>query len=54
MEDELESEEDYNTQKTIIERVIYLLIHKDKVLLDLSTDNNSILVVNPNYVMEEM
>ncbi|VDK45267.1 unnamed protein product [Gongylonema pulchrum] len=49
----IETEEEYNTQKTICERVIKRLIYDDNVLIQLNadTDEDPVVVVHPNYVV---
>ncbi|XP_075127222.1 maternal DNA replication licensing factor mcm6 isoform X1 [Leptodactylus fuscus] len=68
IESDIETETELILRKHLIERVIYRLIHYDQILLQLSksdlksldkddTDEasaeNHILVVNPNYVLED-
>lgn len=52
IESDLETEEDYNTHKTIIERVVHLLIRKDRVLIRLTEDEDPSIVVNPNFEID--
>lgn len=55
MEESISSEEEYNLQKTICERVIRRLITDDNVLIQLNaeTDEDPIVVVHPNYVIND-
>lgn len=55
MEESIESEDDYNLQKTICERVIRRLITDDNILIQLNaeTDDDPIVVVHPNYVISD-
>ncbi|XP_076808665.1 DNA replication licensing factor MCM6-like [Clavelina lepadiformis] len=61
--DDLESEEELIEKKNIIDKVIYRLIHRDHVLIELEQTaqkdaedaprKESILVVHPNYVIDD-
>ncbi|VDN07844.1 unnamed protein product [Thelazia callipaeda] len=55
MEESIDSEEEYNRQKTICERVIRRLITDDNILIQLNaeTDEDPIVVVHPNYVISD-
>ncbi|VDK77746.1 unnamed protein product [Onchocerca ochengi] len=55
MEESIDSEEEYNLQKTICERVIRRLITEDNILIQLNaeTDEDPIVVVHPNYVISD-
>lgn len=55
IEDTLESENELMIERTIVERVIRLLIVDDGVLIELKTADNvddPILVVHPNYIVD--
>ncbi len=56
IESELTTEEDYHTQKEIVERLIRRLVREDKVLVQIDEEAEShspMLIVNPNFVMED-
>ncbi|CAG9537904.1 unnamed protein product [Cercopithifilaria johnstoni] len=55
MEESIDSEEEYNLQKTICERVIRRLITEDNILIQLNaeTDEDPVVVVHPNYVISD-
>lgn len=53
IEADLETEEDFNVQKTICERVIHRLIHQDHVLLEVEQGEDPTLCVHPNYVIAD-
>ncbi|CAI5444617.1 unnamed protein product [Caenorhabditis angaria] len=53
IEEELESEEDYNVQKIICERVLRRLTHDDHILLEVEPGQDPILCVHPNYVIAD-
>ncbi|GMT19136.1 hypothetical protein PFISCL1PPCAC_10433, partial [Pristionchus fissidentatus] len=53
IESELDSEEAFHIQKSICERVVKRLIHEDKILLELESGADPLLVVHPNYVIAD-
>ncbi|XP_077125517.1 maternal DNA replication licensing factor mcm6 isoform X6 [Ranitomeya variabilis] len=68
IESDIETETELILRKSLIEKVIYRLIHFDHILIELSksdlksldeknddeaSEENHILVVNPNYVLED-
>lgn len=64
IESEIDSEEELVNKKGLIEKVIHRLVHYDHILIELSqaglkgsesasTDEEGVLVVNPNYILED-
>ncbi|XP_043990761.1 DNA replication licensing factor MCM6 [Gambusia affinis] len=64
IESEIDSEEELINRKGLIEKVIHRLVHYDHILIELSqaglrgsesesSDGDSVLVVNPNYILED-
>ncbi|CAI5642019.1 DNA replication licensing factor MCM6 [Oreochromis niloticus] len=64
IESEIDSEEELINKKGLIEKVIHRLVHYDHILIQLSqaglkgsesasTEEESVLVVNPNYILED-
>ncbi|XP_063318132.1 DNA replication licensing factor MCM6 [Pelmatolapia mariae] len=64
IESEIDSEEELINRKGLIEKVIHRLVHYDHILIQLSqaglkgsesgsTEEESVLVVNPNYILED-
>ncbi|XP_041805376.1 DNA replication licensing factor MCM6 [Chelmon rostratus] len=64
IESEIDSEEELVNKKGLIEKVIHRLVHYDHILIELSqaglkgsesasTDEEVVLVVNPNYILED-
>ncbi|KAM9322307.1 DNA replication licensing factor MCM6 [Pholidichthys leucotaenia] len=64
MESEIDSEEELINKKSLIEKVIHRLVHYDHILIELSqaglkgskpasTEEEAVLVVNPNYILED-
>ncbi|XP_023130189.1 DNA replication licensing factor MCM6 [Amphiprion ocellaris] len=64
IESEIDSEEDLINRKGLIEKVIHRLVHYDHILIELSqaglkgsesasTEEEVVLVVNPNYILED-
>ncbi|KAI1723260.1 MCM2/3/5 family domain-containing protein [Ditylenchus destructor] len=53
IEPDLTSEEDYHTQKAIMEKLIRRLVKDDRVLVQLDQTEDPCLMVNPNYVMDD-
>uniref|UniRef100_A0A673ATK7 DNA replication licensing factor MCM6 n=1 Tax=Sphaeramia orbicularis TaxID=375764 RepID=A0A673ATK7_9TELE len=64
IEAEIESEEELINKKALIDKVIHRLVHYDHILIELSqsglkgseptsTEQEVVLVVNPNYVLED-
>lgn len=64
IESEIDSEEELINKKGLIEKVIYRLVHYDHILIELSqaglkgsesesTEGEAVLVVNPNYNLED-
>ncbi|KAM7401191.1 hypothetical protein PAMA_005402 [Pampus argenteus] len=64
IESEIDSEEDLVNKKGLIEKVIHRLVHYDHILIELSqsglkgsesasTEEEVVLVVNPNYILED-
>ena len=55
--EDLEDENDFVKRQTLAQRVLERLIHSDNILIELrdesGNDQNSILVVHPNYNPEE-
>ncbi|XP_068197185.1 DNA replication licensing factor MCM6 [Antennarius striatus] len=63
-ESEIESEEQLVARKRLIEKVVHRLVHYDHILIELSqaglkgsesstTEEEPVLVVNPNYILED-
>lgn len=61
--DQIESEDELIQRKSMIEKVIYRLIHTDRVIIQLTSTglssrpneeeaNDPLLVVHPNYIIE--
>ncbi|XP_068604556.1 DNA replication licensing factor MCM6 [Brachionichthys hirsutus] len=64
IESEIESEEQLVNKKGLIEKVVHRLVHCDHILIELSqgglkgsgsstTEEEAVLVVNPNYILED-
>ncbi|XP_047446608.1 DNA replication licensing factor MCM6 [Mugil cephalus] len=64
IESEIDSEEELINRKGLIEKVIHRLVHYDHILIELSqgglkgsepagTEEEAVLVVNPNYILED-
>lgn len=64
IESEIDSEEDLVNKKGLIEKVLHRLVHYDHILIELSqaglkgsepasTEEEAVLVVNPNYILED-
>ncbi|XP_051268506.1 LOW QUALITY PROTEIN: zygotic DNA replication licensing factor mcm6-B-like [Dicentrarchus labrax] len=64
IESEIDSEEELVNRKGLIEKVLHRLVHYDHILIELSqaglkgsesasTDEEVVLVVNPNYTLED-
>ncbi|XP_028283428.1 DNA replication licensing factor MCM6 [Parambassis ranga] len=64
IESEIDSEEELVNRKGLIEKVIHRLVHYDHILIELSqaglkgsesasTEEEVVLVVNPNYILED-
>uniref|UniRef100_A0A3Q3XB74 DNA replication licensing factor MCM6 n=1 Tax=Mola mola TaxID=94237 RepID=A0A3Q3XB74_MOLML len=64
IESEIESEEELVNKKALIEKVLHRLVHYDHILIELSQgglkgsesasiDEEAVLVVNPNYTLED-
>ncbi|XP_070701018.1 DNA replication licensing factor MCM6 [Pempheris klunzingeri] len=64
METEIESEEELINKKGLIEKVLHRLVHYDHILIELSqaglkgsepasAEEEVVLVVNPNYILED-
>lgn len=64
IEADIESEEDLINKKALVEKVIHRLVHYDHILIELSqaglkgsesasTGEEAVLVVNPNYILED-
>ncbi|KAL7386447.1 hypothetical protein ABVT39_008467 [Epinephelus coioides] len=64
VESEIESEEELVNRKGLIEKVLHRLVHYDHILIELSqaglkgsesasTEEEVVLVVNPNYILED-
>jgi len=64
IESEIDSEEELVNKKGLIEKVIHRLVHYDHILIELSqaglkgsesasTEEEVVLVVNPNYILED-
>ncbi|XP_072297163.1 DNA replication licensing factor MCM6 isoform X1 [Eucyclogobius newberryi] len=64
IEADIESEEDLINKKALVEKVIHRLVHYDHILIELSqgglkgsepasTEEEAVLVVNPNYNLED-
>ncbi|XP_017275800.1 DNA replication licensing factor MCM6 [Kryptolebias marmoratus] len=64
IESEIDSEEELINKKGLIEKVIHRLVHYDHILIELSqaglkgsesesTEEDAVLVVNPNYILED-
>ncbi|XP_028986884.1 DNA replication licensing factor MCM6 [Betta splendens] len=64
IESEIDSEEELINRKALIEKVIHRLVHYDHILIELSqaglkgsesesTEEGAVLVVNPNYILED-
>ncbi|XP_054889346.1 DNA replication licensing factor MCM6 [Poeciliopsis prolifica] len=64
IESEIDSEEELINRKGLIEKVIHRLVHYDHILIELSQaglsgsesespEGESVLVVNPNYILED-
>ncbi|XP_035525919.1 DNA replication licensing factor MCM6 [Morone saxatilis] len=64
IESEIDSEEELVNRKGLIEKVLHRLVHYDHILIELSqaglkgsesasTDEEVVLVVNPNYALED-
>lgn len=64
IEADIESEEDLINKKALVEKVIHRLVHYDHILIELSqaglkgseptsTEEEAVLVVNPNYTLED-
>lgn len=64
IESEIESEEELISRKGLIEKVLHRLVHYDHILIELSqaglkgsesatTEEEVVLVVNPNYILED-
>ncbi|XP_030608046.1 DNA replication licensing factor MCM6 [Archocentrus centrarchus] len=64
IESEIDSEEELINKKGLIEKVIHRLVHYDHILIQLSqaglkgsesasTEEEAVLVVNPNYILED-
>uniref|UniRef100_A0A3Q1IPG8 DNA replication licensing factor MCM6 n=1 Tax=Anabas testudineus TaxID=64144 RepID=A0A3Q1IPG8_ANATE len=64
IESEIESEEELVNKKGLIDKVIHRLVHYDHILIELSqaglkgsesasTEEEAVLVVNPNYILED-
>ncbi|CAP29514.1 Protein CBR-MCM-6 [Caenorhabditis briggsae] len=53
IEGEMETEEDFNVQKTVCERVIHRLVHQDHILLEVEPGEDPTLCVHPNYVVSD-
>ncbi|XP_033838507.1 DNA replication licensing factor MCM6 [Periophthalmus magnuspinnatus] len=64
IEADIESEEDLINKKALVEKVIHRLVHYDHILIELSqaglkgsesasTEEEAVLVVNPNYILED-
>lgn len=64
IESEIESEEELVNKKGLIEKVLHRLVHYDHILIELSqaglkgsesasTEEEVVLVVNPNYILED-
>ena len=49
IENELETEDDFNFQRMLCKRVIRRLVNEDRVLIELVQDEDPTLVVHPNY-----
>lgn len=64
IEADIDSEEDLINKKALVEKVIHRLVHYDHILIELSqaglkgsepasTEEEAVLVVNPNYILED-
>uniref|UniRef100_A0A8C6UJI2 DNA replication licensing factor MCM6 n=1 Tax=Neogobius melanostomus TaxID=47308 RepID=A0A8C6UJI2_9GOBI len=64
IEADIESEEDLINKKALVDKVIHRLVHYDHILIELSqaglkgsepasTEEEAVLVVNPNYILED-
>lgn len=64
IEADIESEEDLINKKALVEKVIHRLVHYDHILIELSqaglkgsepasAEEEAVLVVNPNYILED-
>ncbi|XP_074543895.1 DNA replication licensing factor MCM6 [Halichoeres trimaculatus] len=64
IESEIDSEEELINRKGLIEKVLHRLVHYDHILIELSqaglkgsesatTEEEAVLVVNPNYILED-
>uniref|UniRef100_A0A7N8XW78 DNA replication licensing factor MCM6 n=1 Tax=Mastacembelus armatus TaxID=205130 RepID=A0A7N8XW78_9TELE len=64
IESEIDSEEELVNKKGLIEKVIHRLVHYDHILIELSqaglkgsestsSEETAVLVVNPNYILED-
>ncbi|XP_056913100.1 DNA replication licensing factor MCM6 [Takifugu flavidus] len=64
IESEIDSEEELVNKKGLIEKVLHRLVHYDHILIELSqaglkgsesasTQEEAVLVVNPNYILED-
>uniref|UniRef100_H2TMB3 DNA replication licensing factor MCM6 n=1 Tax=Takifugu rubripes TaxID=31033 RepID=H2TMB3_TAKRU len=64
VESEIDSEEELVNKKGLIEKVLHRLVHYDHILIELSqaglkgsesasTQEEAVLVVNPNYILED-
>uniref|UniRef100_A0A087Y949 DNA replication licensing factor MCM6 n=1 Tax=Poecilia formosa TaxID=48698 RepID=A0A087Y949_POEFO len=64
IESEIDSEEELINRKGLIEKVIHRLVHYDHILIELSqvglkgsesesSEGDGVLVVNPNYILED-
>lgn len=64
IESEIDSEEELINRKGLIEKVIHRLVHYDHILIELSqaglkgsesasSEEEAVLVVNPNYILED-
>ncbi|KAK7945091.1 hypothetical protein WMY93_000819 [Mugilogobius chulae] len=64
IEADIESEEDLINKKALVEKVIHRLVNYDHILIELSqaglkgsepasTEEEAVLVVNPNYILED-
>ncbi|KAE8291293.1 DNA replication licensing factor MCM6 [Larimichthys crocea] len=64
IESEIDSEEELVNKKGLIEKVLHRLVHYDHILIELSqaglkgsesesTDKEVVLVVNPNYILDD-
>nr|XP_020479764.1 DNA replication licensing factor MCM6 [Monopterus albus] len=64
IESEIDSEEELVNKKGLIEKVIHRLVHYDHILIELSqgglkgsesagSEEEAVLVVNPNYILED-